>query len=495
MEYAVKMEHINKAFSKVEVLKDVSFCLKPGEVHALMGENGAGKSTLMKILSGIYSTDGGTIEFYGQKVSIKSVQDAMGLGIALIHQEICAVPEMTIAENIFLAHVPAKFGIVKKKEREERALQLMKEFDLNIDVNTKLKDLNIAQQQMVEIIKALSQDVKVIIMDEPTSSLTISEIENLFGHIRRLKEQGTSIIYISHRMEETFEICDRLTVLRDGHLAGTSEVKDIDEDGIIKLMVGRNLDESFNEKIRPQGKEAILEVKNLETDKVHNISFQLKKGEILGFAGLVGAGRTETMNAIVGIDKIKSGSILLNGKEIKNKNMRQAIDNGIVLVPEDRKECGLVLSNTVRFNMLLPQLEKYIRFLHVNVKAEQEMVEEYSHKLSIRMHGPDQKAENLSGGNQQKIVISKWLACKPDILILDEPTRGIDVAAKAEIYSLIHQITEEGISVIMISSDLPEVMRISTRLAVLYEGNLQSIIEMSDDVTQEQVMYYAMGGK
>jgi ribose transport system ATP-binding protein/inositol transport system ATP-binding protein len=366
---------------------------------------------------------------------------------------------------------------------------------LDLDVNTKLKNLNIAQRQMVEILKALSRDVNVLIMDEPTSSLTGPEIKSLFKQIEKLKKKGTSIIYISHRMEETFEICDRITVLRDGELAGISEVKDIDEEGIIRLMVGRELDNSFHTSYRPKGGETVLEVKNLTSEVVSDVSFQLKKGEILGFAGLVGAGRTEIMNAIVGVDRIVSGSVYLNGTEIHNNNIAQAMKNGIMLVPEDRKESGLVMRNTVRFNMILPQLRKFYNNLHVDRKGQQALVEEYIQKLSIHMDNPEQPVSSLSGGNQQKIVIAKWLACNPDILILDEPTRGIDVNAKAEIYELIHQITDAGVSVIFISSDLPEVMRISSRLAVVYEGKLQTIIPMSDEVTQEQVMYYAMGGK
>ena len=495
MDYVIKMEHISKSFSGVKVLDDVNFFLKPGEVHALMGENGAGKSTLVKILSGIYAADAGTITMNGSEIQVHSVHDAMGQGIALIHQEICVVPEMTVAENMYLGNMPQKYGFVKKTERLERAKKVWDELKLDIDLNAKLKDLNIAQQQMVEIATALTRDIKVLIMDEPTSSLSNREIEALFEQIRRIRDKGTSIIYISHRMEETFRICDSITVLRDGKFAGSSAVKDIDEEGIIRMMVGRELDEKFHTSYRPVGGEPVLQVRGLTTDVVEDISFDLRKGEVLGFAGLVGAGRTEIMNAILGLDKMHAGEITLFGEKVHFTGINQAIRKGMVLVPEDRKGAGLVLGNTIAFNMLLPQLKKFIRRFRVDRKGEQALLDTYANQLSIKMVSFDDLTQNLSGGNQQKIVISKWLACQPKVLIMDEPTRGIDVGAKAEIYEIIHQITDQGVSVILISSDLPEIMRLSSRLAVVYEGKLMTILDMDDSVTQEQVMYYAMGGK
>lgn len=495
MDYVIKMEHISKSFSGVKVLDDVNFFLKPGEVHALMGENGAGKSTLVKILSGIYAADAGTITMNGSEIQVRSVHDAMGQGIALIHQEICVVPEMTVAENMYLGNMPQKYGFVKKAERLERAKKVWDELKLDIDLNAKLKDLNIAQQQMVEIATALTRDIKVLIMDEPTSSLSNREIEALFEQIRRIRDKGTSIIYISHRMEETFRICDSITVLRDGKFAGSSAVKDIDEEGIIRMMVGRELDEKFHTSYRPVGGEPVLQVRGLTTDVVEDISFDLRKGEVLGFAGLVGAGRTEIMNAILGLDKMHAGEITLFGEKVHFTGIDQAIRKGMVLVPEDRKGAGLVLGNTIAFNMLLPQLKKFIRRFRVDRKGEQALLDTYANQLSIKMVSFDDLTQNLSGGNQQKIVISKWLACQPKVLIMDEPTRGIDVGAKAEIYEIIHQITDQGVSVILISSDLPEIMRLSSRLAVVYEGKLMTILDMDDSVTQEQVMYYAMGGK
>ena len=495
MDYVIKMEHISKSFSGVKVLDDVNFFLKPGEVHALMGENGAGKSTLVKILSGIYAADAGTITMNGSEIQVHSVHDAMGQGIALIHQEICVVPEMTVAENMYLGNMPQKYGFVKKAERLERAKKVWDELKLDIDLNAKLKDLNIAQQQMVEIATALTRDIKVLIMDEPTSSLSNREIEALFEQIRRIRDKGTSIIYISHRMEETFRICDSITVLRDGKFAGSSAVKDIDEEGIIRMMVGRELDEKFHTSYRPVGGEPVLQVRGLTTDVVEDISFDLRKGEVLGFAGLVGAGRTEIMNAILGLDKMHAGEITLFGEKVHFTGINQAIRKGMVLVPEDRKGAGLVLGNTIAFNMLLPQLKKFIRRFRVDRKGEQALLDTYANQLSIKMVSFDDLTQNLSGGNQQKIVISKWLACQPKVLIMDEPTRGIDVGAKAEIYEIIHQITDQGVSVILISSDLPEIMRLSSRLAVVYEGKLMTILDMDDSVTQEQVMYFAMGGK
>ena len=343
MDYVIKMEHISKSFSGVKVLDDVNFFLKPGEVHALMGENGAGKSTLVKILSGIYAADAGTITMNGSEIQVHSVHDAMGQGIALIHQEICVVPEMTVAENMYLGNMPQKYGFVKKAERLERAKKVWDELKLDIDINAKLKDLNIAQQQMVEIATALTRDIKVLIMDEPTSSLSNREIEALFEQIRRIRDKGTSIIYISHRMEETFRICDSITVLRDGKFAGSSAVKDIDEEGIIRMMVGRELDEKFHTSYRPAGGEPVLQVRGLTTDVVEDISFDLRKGEVLGFAGLVGAGRTEIMNAILGLDKMHAGEITLFGEKVHFTGIAQAIRKGMVLVPEDRKGAGLVL--------------------------------------------------------------------------------------------------------------------------------------------------------
>ena len=499
--YYLEMLDINKTFPGAKVLNHIDFKIKLGEVRALMGENGAGKSTLMKILGGIYQKDkdSGKILIEGKEVEINQVDDAKKYGISIIHQEISLAENMTVYDNIFMGcEIDANVkGFLNDKEMIRRAQAIVDELKVGIDVRQKVGDLSIAKQQMIEICRALLSNAKVIVMDEPTSSLTQTEIEQLFEQIRRLKEDGIAIVYISHRMEEIFQISDSITVLRDGALIGTKQASELDNHKIIEMMVGRDLDSYMrNDAVLDVG-DVCLEVKNLNNKKLKDISFTLRKGEILGFAGLVGAGRSEMARAVFGIDHIDSGQILVNGKEVKIKNASDAIRAGIGYVPESRKEEGLVLSNSIKFNLTISVLEQFIKGCLVNRKKETEIIDEYVNKLSIKMASADQLVQYLSGGNQQKVVVSKWLATKPDILILDEPTRGIDIGAKTEIYHLIVDMAKAGVAVLLISSEMEEIMNLSTRIVVMYEGRIKAILseEETKKAAQEDIMWYASGRK
>lgn len=496
-EYIFEMKNITKAFASNVVLDGVSIELKPGEVRALMGENGAGKSTLMKILGGIYSADNGSILMNGEPVTINNVEDARRYGVSFIHQEISNIASMTIAENLFLGREPkTKMGLVDYKVMHKQAREALDVVDIHIDTHKLLTNLSVAQQQMIEIARAISEDSKIMIMDEPTASLTSSEVNNLFMQIKRLKEKGVAIIYISHRMEETFKVCDTVTVLRDGHFIGTKNTKETNENELISMMVGRDLKNIYGNE-RSIGGETVLEVKNLSSAVVKDISFTLKKGEILGFSGLVGSGRTEMALALFGIDHIDSGEVYIEGKKVDIQKPNDAINAGLVLVPEERKVQGLFLSHSIGKNLTFQVLNSFIGKLKVNKKKERGLVDEYKQKLSIKMASTDQLVSELSGGNQQKIVISKWLAAKPKILILDEPTRGIDVGAKSEIYKLMSDLTKTGVSIIMISSELPEIINNSSRIAVMNEGKLAAILDPEkDEITEQNILSYAViGGK
>lgn len=494
-EYILEMENIVKAFAANRVLDGVTIRIKPGEVRALMGENGAGKSTLMKILGGIYDADQGEISIDGQRVEIKSVDDARRLGISFIHQEISNVPSMNVAENFFLGHEPrTKLGTVdyKRMHRETRAA--LDVLGIKLPTDRLIHGLSIAQQQMLEIARAINENAKILIMDEPTASLTNHEVDELFAQIKALKEKQVAIIYISHRMEETFRVCDTVTVLRDGQFIGTKETEETTEKELISMMVGREFESMYGGAAVP-GRETIMEVRGLTSRLVEGISFELKRGEILGFSGLVGAGRTEMARALFGIDKILSGTVTIEGKQVQIKAPWDAIRAGIALVPEDRKGQGLFLEHSISMNLTFQVLDQFIRRLRVNRKKERALIREYKDKLSIRMAGVEQKVGELSGGNQQKIVISKWLAAQPKVLILDEPTRGIDVGAKAEIYELMRSLTKEGVSIIMISSELPEILNNSSRIAVMSEGRLVKILDPAkDEISQEIIMSYAVEG-
>ncbi|MCI8550978.1 MAG: sugar ABC transporter ATP-binding protein [Lachnospiraceae bacterium] len=489
------MSNIDKRFGGVHALKNVSFNLRKGEVHILMGENGAGKSTLMKILDGLYKADEGTVEIDGQQVVVDSPLHARELGVSMIHQELSMCENMTIAENIFRGEEMGTYGFVNFKQMYQQAQQILDDMNLNLNAHTKVGDLSIAQQQMVEIAGAVSHNAKIVIMDEPTSSLTEVEIVELFKIVANLKAAGTGIIYISHRMNETFEIGDRITIMRDGTYIDTLNVAETTEDEIIEMMVGRAIAEVY-EGERAEGGEVVLDVQNFTNEKLKNCSFQLRRGEILGFSGLVGAGRTELMRAIFALDKLESGTMTLFGKQVSFKTVQDAIDAGIGMVPEDRRGCGLVLGHSVGTNLTITVLKKFIKGIRVNKKKENEIIEEYRKKLSIKTSGPEQACGNLSGGNQQKVVISKWLASEPKILILDEPTRGIDVGAKHEIYQLMRKLASEGVSIMFISSDLPEIINMSSRVVVMHEGEIATVLDgAEEEFTQVKIMRYATGGE
>ena len=497
-EYIVEMKKISKSFSGVKVLDDVDLSIKPGEVRALAGENGAGKSTLIKILGGILEKDSGQIFINGEKQEIDTVEDARKFGISIIHQEISLVQDLSIAENIFSGReITSKYSqyFIDFNKMNAMAKEVLDSMNINLNPETLVRRLSISQQQLVEISRSLTANAKIIVMDEPTASLTNKEIDYLFEQIEKLKKANVAIIYISHKIEEIFRIADSFTVLRDGKLIATEPVKEMTNDKLIKYMVGRELSKMYDFQKLETG-ETVLEVKNLTTKDVRNVNFELKKGEILGFSGLVGAGRTELARALFGIDALLGGEILLHGKPLKLSNPQDAIDNGIALVPEDRKNLGLVLINKISFNLTLTVLQKFISFINVNKRKEKKILDDYISRLSIRMASPDQNVQELSGGNQQKVVVSKWLVLEPQILIMDEPTRGIDVGAKAEIYALMHKIAKTGVSIIMISSELLEILNMSTRVAVMHEGTIKKIFDMyEDNVTQEAIMYYATGGK
>ncbi|MDM5339165.1 sugar ABC transporter ATP-binding protein [Fictibacillus enclensis] len=491
----LEMSCISKQFLGVHALKDAHLDLKSAEVHALLGENGAGKSTLMKVLGGIYSLDEGSISIEGQEVKINSVKDAKHYGISIIHQEIVLVPYLSIAENIYLGREPSKkSGFIDKKMMFDNAQKLLDDFGMELSATTLVDDLTVAQQQMIEIIKAVSFNSKIIVMDEPTSSLTEKEVRFLFRTISNLKEQGVGIVYISHRMNELFEITDRITVMRDGTYIGTVTTKDTTNDKLISMMVGRELS-NYYIKDSSYTEETILKVNNLtKKGVVKNASFELKKGEILGFSGLVGAGRSELMKCIFGLETFEQGEVIVNGQKVVIKNPNDAIKNKIAYVTENRKEEGLFLIQSVQFNITIKVLQEFMRFFKVNSKYENKETSRYIKGLSIKTTGAEQEVKNLSGGNQQKVLISRWLATNPQVLILDEPTRGVDVGAKAEIYSIINKLSKEGVSIIMVSSDLPEVINMSDRIAVMCKGEISAILN-NDQFSQETIMHYATGGQ
>ncbi len=491
----LRMKDISKAFPGVQALKDINFDLRRGEVHALLGENGAGKSTLIKVLSGIYQADCGGIEIDGKEVHIHDPRDAIKQGIAVIHQELILADNMTIAENVFMGRERCnKLGFVNFKAAEDEVQKTLDSLGINLRATAVVNELSTPQKQVVEIVKALSYNSKIVIMDEPTASLSSKEVEMLFSIIARLKEQRISVIYISHRMEELFQISDRVTVLRDGEYVGTFETAKTNADELVRLMVGRQIDDFYTHTKRKLN-DVVLELEAVCTqDKLKHVSIELHRGEILGLSGLVGAGRTELARAIFGIDKISSGKITLNGEPVTIASPEDAIRNGIALIPESRKEQGLILGHTVGFNITISVLEKFMRFIHVDHPTENSIIRTYFSKLAIKASSPAQNVGSLSGGNQQKAVVSKWLATKPGIIIMDEPTRGIDVGAKAEIYALMDELSKQGTSIIMISSELPEILGMSDRIYVMNNGEIAACID-GEGATQEMIMSYAAGVK
>ena len=490
-EYIVELENICKSFPGVKALDNVHFHLKAGEVMALLGENGAGKSTLMKVLSGVHNKDSGTIRIFGQEVDNMNPKRAQELGVAIIHQELNMCQHLTVAENMFLGRERRKGVMLSQKEMNAEAARVLKSLDIDLDPTTMVGSLQVSKQQMVEIAKALSTNARILIMDEPTSALTSKEIDELFRIIRQLRAEGKGIVYISHRLEELQHIVDRVTIMRDGQFITEGNFADMDMSYIIANMVGREIKEKFPRVHCEKGKK-IFEVKHLNAGRmVRDVSFESYEGEILGFAGLMGAGRTETTRAIFGVDPKESGEIWLDGREIRIKNPMDAIRQGVVLAPEDRKKDGLCTKLSIRSNIELPNLDIACNKLGVvNRKKVTEMVQTAKRNFSIKMPNDEIDAGSLSGGNQQKVVVGKWLARESRVVIFDEPTRGIDVAAKVEIYNLMNDLKKQGISVIFVSSEMPEVLGIADRIIVMCDGRITGEM-MVQDATQEKILELA----
>ena len=485
------MTHITKTFPGVRALDDVSFNLKSGEVLALLGENGAGKSTLMKVLSGVYTRDGGEIMAFGNKVEKMTPKRAKELGIAIIHQELNLCSHLSVAENIFLGQEIVKGGVVQRKQMNDEARAILKRLSLEIEPETLVGSLSVSKQQMIEIAKALLHKARVLIMDEPTSALTAKEINELFRIIRQLRDEGCGIVYISHRLEELKAIVDRVTIMRDGQYITDGNFKDMTMDQIIANMVGREIKEQFPRVSCPKGKK-IFEVRNLNAGRlVRDINFSLYEGEIVGFAGLMGAGRTETTRAIFGVDPKTGGEIFLDGKEVKISCPMDAIKAGIVLAPEDRKKDGLCTKLSIRHNLALPNLDLICSKLGViSRKQEDDLCEKAVKDLLIKTPTVEVNAGNLSGGNQQKVVVGKWLARNSRVVIFDEPTRGIDVGAKVEIYNLMNQLKKQGIAVMFVSSEMPEVLGIADRVIVMCDGRITGEV-IAKETTQNEVLKFA----
>lgn len=496
------MENVSKSFPGVQALENVSLHVNGGEVLGLIGQNGAGKSTLMKILSGVYTIDSGEIYYNGRPLQIHNPHHAQQLGISIIYQELNLMPNLSVMENIFIGREPGPMLFVSRRGLEQQAHAILDRMHMNLRPTSLVRSLSVAEQQMVEIAKAISRDVQVLIMDEPTSALSETEVETLFMLISELKRSGVAVIFISHRLEEVLQICDRVTVLRDGKNAGDALVKDVTREDLIRMMVGRSLDQFFHRgehlEAGQTNADIVLEVRNItrrgnainpDAVVLDNVNCILRRGEILGLAGLVGAGRTELVRTIFGADRRNSGEILIEGKQADIRSPADAIRLGVGLVPEDRKGQGLILGLAVRINMTLAHLNSLTRAEFVQLGAERQLVDEYINRFEIRTPGMEQRVVNLSGGNQQKVVISKWLMLNPKILIMDEPTRGIDVGAKSEIYELMHQLATNGISIIMISSEFPELLAMCDRIVCLAEGHVTGELTRAE-ATLEMLMHY-----
>lgn len=488
----LRMENIVKTFPGVRALNNASITVNAGEVMGFMGENGAGKSTLMNVLGGVFPADTGEIYISGEKVNIRSVHDSQRLGVAFIHQELALEPYLSIAENIFLGReMRNSLGMISKDKMAEAAKPFLERVGLEVDPNEFVGRLSLGQQQMVEIAKSFSLNAKILILDEPTSSLSEKEVEILFKTVKDLREQGLGIIFITHKMAEVFQLCDAVTILRDGEYMGTVQAEDCTENRLISLMVGRDLGNYYIRTFNEQGKK-MLEVKNLYAGKkVVDCSFALHQGEILGFYGLVGAGRSELMKAIMGLYPLNSGEIYLDGKQIKKPTPMLMQDHGVALVPESRKTEGLLQKNTIKFNITLPVLSQFIHYFKVSRKKEAEITDKGMSSLHIKAPSSETYCSALSGGNQQKVLLAKWLATKPRVLILDEPTKGIDVGAKAEIYTIINNLAKEGLAIILISSEMMEVMNMSDRMILMNEGHVTGMLNR-DEYSQETILRYAM---
>ncbi len=494
MSFLVDMQGIGKSFPGVHALLDAQFNLKAGEVHALVGENGAGKSTLMKILAGVYTPDEGTILYKDRAVEIRNPRAARELGITMIHQELNLLPHLTVAQNIFVGHEPrSKIPFLLDEKRiNQQASEILNHLKLDIDPRGRVNRLSVARQQMVEIAKALSYHSDVLIMDEPTATLTESEIEELFAVIQQLRSNGVGIVYISHRMEELKQISDRVTVMRDGQFVATNPTAEVSIDQIISMMVGRTIYDSAPELPENSSNEIVLEVKGLRRGNLlKDVNFNLKRGEILGIAGLMGAGRTEVARAIIGADPVDSISMQVHGRSVRIKSPKEAVKNGIGYLSEDRKRYGLITGMDVSTNIVIASLRQFAKFFGIlNERRIHNAAQSYSTTLAVKTPSVKQRVRNLSGGNQQKVVIAKWLVADSDILIFDEPTRGIDVGAKSEIYKLLNELARQGKSIIMISSELPEILRMSHRILVMCEGRITGELS-SEEATQEKIITLA----
>ncbi len=488
----LKMENIEKHFSGVHALKSVQFELRSGEVHALMGENGAGKSTLIKVLCGIHKKDGGTINFFGKEVEFSNIAESQKAGISVIHQELNMMNHLTVAQNIYIGREPKKLGMIDDKKMERDAAALFQRIGVKIDPSVTLGTLTVGKQQMVEIAKAISHESKLLVLDEPTAALTQPEVEELFKIMNDLRTKGIGMIYISHRMDEINRISDRVTVMRDGEYVGTLITKDTTKDEIVKMMVGRVIyGEKKEQSNVPDDAEVALEVRGLyRGNEVKNVSFKLHRGEILGFAGLMGAGRTETARAIFGADQKDSGEIFINGKKVNIKQPSQAVKEGICYLSEDRKQFGLLLDKSVAENSVLASLDDYISCGWINDKKIKAAAADKNALLRTKTPSMEQQLKNLSGGNQQKVIVARWLLKNSDIFIFDEPTRGIDIGAKSEMYELMEQLASEGKAIIMISSELAEIQRLSDRVVVMCEGRVTAELDIKD-ASQEEIMKYA----
>ncbi|SFS57179.1 sugar ABC transporter ATP-binding protein [Paenibacillus sp. 453mf] len=492
----IQMKGIHKSFGTNNVLTGVDFDLVEGEVHALMGENGAGKSTLMNILIGLHERNEGTILIDGKETYFSNPREAEQFGIAFIHQELNIWPDMTVLENLFIGkELTSKVGFLNTKQMKTLAKSQFEKLAVSIPLDQEAGECSVGQQQMIEIAKALMTNAKVIVMDEPTAALTEREIEKLFAVINSLRKQGVSIVYISHRMEEIFAICDRITVMRDGKTVDTKPIPETSFEEVVRKMVGRELTERYPAR-SPKPGEVVLEVKNIgRKDAFDNVSFSVRSGEIVGFSGLMGAGRTEIMRALFGLDSLHSGEMLVRGKKVNIRKPDDAVKHGIGFITEDRKDEGLVLDFSIRENMVLPNLFSFSgKAGLISSKKEKEFVDTLIKRLLIKTESSETAARNLSGGNQQKVVIAKWVGIGPSVLILDEPTRGVDVGAKREIYQLMNELTDRGVAIIMVSSELPEVIGMSDRIIVVHEGHISGELSRNE-ATQEKIMTLATGGQ
>ncbi len=488
----LEVRGVSKSFPGVKALDNVNLEIGKGEIHGLIGENGAGKSTIIKIIAGIYPHDEGAIRFMGKSCDGENIREALSRGISVIYQELCLVPYMKVYENIVLGFEGGRHGLYSADQARRRAAEIVAQLGLELPLDAYVKDLDIAVQQMIEIAKAFSRDVKLIIMDEPTSSLTNKEVAQLYAIIRSLKARGISTLFVSHKLEEIMEICDRLTVFRDGRTIVSKNVDEITEDEMVYAMVGREITNYYTTSHTPGG-EVVLEVKGLaKPGAINGVSFCVHRGEVLGMTGLIGAGRTETAHMLFGLDRFTHGEIRLEGRSVAFRSPHEAVAAGVALVPENRKEQGIIPQMGVGYNITIAVLRQFMRLMHVNAAREAGLVDHYFRSLKVKAYSPRQAVGNLSGGNQQKAIIARWLATEPKVLILDEPTRGIDIGAKKEIYEIIDRLARDGVAIILISSELPEVINMSDRIVVMRQGKSVATLEHKEDFDQETIMRYSL---